>query len=43
MDHMDYILSSMDMFASIAENLITFTFNVCFFAFGASGITNCNR
>ncbi|OJA15774.1 hypothetical protein AZE42_10296 [Rhizopogon vesiculosus] len=27
-DHMDYILSSMDMFASVTENLITYTFNV---------------
>ncbi|KIJ66521.1 hypothetical protein HYDPIDRAFT_86366 [Hydnomerulius pinastri MD-312] len=27
-DHMDYILSSMDMFAGIAENLINYTFNV---------------
>ncbi|KZT56113.1 hypothetical protein CALCODRAFT_497809 [Calocera cornea HHB12733] len=27
-DHMEYILSSMDMFSSIAENLINFTFNI---------------
>ncbi|KAH7922677.1 hypothetical protein BV22DRAFT_1197242 [Leucogyrophana mollusca] len=27
-DHMDYILTSLDMFAGIAENLINFTFNV---------------
>lgn len=27
-DHMDYILSSLDMFASIAENLIDYTFNM---------------
>jgi hypothetical protein len=27
-DHMEYILSSMDMFGSTTENLISFTFNV---------------
>jgi hypothetical protein len=27
-DHIDYILSSLDMFALIAENLIQYTFNV---------------
>ncbi|KIJ20331.1 hypothetical protein PAXINDRAFT_127039 [Paxillus involutus ATCC 200175] len=27
-DHMEYILTSMDMFAGIAENLINYTFNV---------------
>ncbi|KAH7911591.1 hypothetical protein BJ138DRAFT_1062811 [Hygrophoropsis aurantiaca] len=27
-DHMEYILTSLDMFAGIAENLINFTFNV---------------
>ncbi|KZT56116.1 hypothetical protein CALCODRAFT_436239 [Calocera cornea HHB12733] len=27
-DHMDYILSSMDGFSSIAENLLNFTFNI---------------
>ena len=27
-DHMDYILTSLDMFSSIAENLIDYTFNV---------------
>jgi len=27
-DHMDYILSSMEMFSSISENLINFTFNI---------------
>ncbi|KAF9535631.1 magnesium transporter [Crepidotus variabilis] len=27
-DHTDYILTSMDMFASIAENLIAYTFNM---------------
>lgn len=27
-DHMEYILTSLDMFASISENLINFTFNV---------------
>ncbi|KAF9235159.1 hypothetical protein BU15DRAFT_65132 [Melanogaster broomeanus] len=27
-DHMDYILTSMDMFAGIAENLINYTFNM---------------
>ena len=27
-DHMDYVISSMDMFSSIAENLINYTFNV---------------
>jgi hypothetical protein len=29
---MEYILTSLDMFASIAENLINFTFNVSHFA-----------
>lgn len=28
-DHMEYILTSLDMFAGISENLINFTFNVC--------------
>ncbi|KIL00070.1 hypothetical protein PAXRUDRAFT_30110 [Paxillus rubicundulus Ve08.2h10] len=27
-DHMEYILTSMDMFAGIAENLINYTFNI---------------
>jgi hypothetical protein len=27
-DHIDYILSSLDMFALIAENLVQYTFNV---------------
>jgi len=27
-DHMEYILTSLDMFAGIAENLINYTFNV---------------
>jgi hypothetical protein len=30
-DHMEYILTSMDMFAGIAENLINYTFNVSFY------------
>lgn len=30
-DHMDYILSSLDMFANISENLINYTFNVRIF------------
>lgn len=33
-DHMDYILTSLDMFASIAENLIQYTFNVSYLAVG---------
>ena len=27
-DHIDYILTSLDMFALITENLIQYTFNV---------------
>jgi hypothetical protein len=27
-DHMEYILTSLDMFAGVAENLINYTFNV---------------
>ena len=27
-DHMEYILTSIEMFASISENLINFSFNV---------------
>lgn len=27
-DHIDHVLNSMDMFASISENLIDYTFNV---------------
>lgn len=27
-DHMDYIISSLDMFSTTAENLINYTFNV---------------
>ena len=30
-DHVEHILSSLDMFASISENLINYTFNVCFY------------
>ncbi|THH02327.1 hypothetical protein EW026_g537 [Hermanssonia centrifuga] len=30
-DHMDYILTSLDMFAGISENLIDYTFNVCIY------------
>jgi Mg2+ and Co2+ transporter CorA len=30
LDHMEYILISLDMFAGIAENLINFAFNVSF-------------
>jgi hypothetical protein len=28
-DHMDYVLSSLDMFAGTAETLVGYTFNVC--------------
>lgn len=28
-DHMDYILTSLEMFANISENLIEYAFNVC--------------
>ena len=28
-DHMEYILTSLDMFAGVSENLINYTFNVC--------------
>jgi hypothetical protein len=28
MDHMEHVLTSLDMFEAIAENLINFTFNV---------------
>lgn len=27
MDHMDYILASLDMFGTMTENLIAYTFN----------------
>jgi hypothetical protein len=30
-DHMEYILTSMDMFAGITENLINYTFNVRYY------------
>ena len=29
-DHMEYILSSLDMFAGISDNLINYSFNVSF-------------
>lgn len=29
-DHMDYVITSLDMFSSISENLINYTFNVGF-------------
>ena len=29
-DHIDYIISSLDMFSSVTENLINYTFNVSF-------------
>lgn len=29
-DHMEYILTSLDMIAGITENLINYTFNVSF-------------
>lgn len=32
-DHMDYILTSMEMFAGVSENLIDYTFNVCAVSF----------
>lgn len=32
-DHIDYILNSMDMFSSISENLINYTFNVRLYIF----------
>jgi len=38
-DHMDYILSSLDMFAAIAENLIGYTFNVSLSSSGS--VTPC--
>ena len=31
MDHMDLVLTSLDMFEAVAENLINYTFNVSFF------------
>lgn len=30
-DHMEYILSSLNMFAGVSDNLINYTFNVCIF------------
>lgn len=30
-DHMDFVLTSLDMFAGIAENLINYAFNVRLF------------
>ena len=30
-DHMDFALTSLDMFSGISENLINYTFNVGFF------------
>ena len=29
-DHMEHILTSLDMYEAIVENLVNFTFNVCF-------------
>lgn len=34
LDHVDYILNSMDMFCGIAENLINFTFNLASYDMG---------
>ena len=31
MDHIDLILTSLDMFEAVAENLINYTFNVSIF------------
>lgn len=31
-DHMEYILTSIEMFAGISENLIDYSFNVSFLA-----------
>jgi len=28
-DHVEYIISSLEMFAGVSENLINYTFNVC--------------
>lgn len=36
-DHIDYILNSMDMFSSISENLINYTFNVRLYLFFMNG------
>ena len=38
-DHMDYILSSLDMFAAIAEKLVSYTFNVSLLSSGS--VTPC--
>lgn len=39
-DHIDYILNSMDMFSSISENLINYTFNVRLYKFYWAGAEN---
>ena len=39
-DHIDYIISSLDMFTTIAENLINYTFNVSRTVLDASAIAN---
>ena len=28
-DHMEYVITSLDMYSAMAENLINYTFNVC--------------
>ena len=30
LDHMGHILTSLDMYEAMVENLVNFTFNVCF-------------
>ena len=30
LDHMEHILTSLDMYGAMVENLVNFTFNVCF-------------
>ena len=30
LDHMEHILTSLDMYEAMVENLVNFTFNVCF-------------
>ena len=40
LDHMEHILTSLDMYEAMVENLVNFTFNVCFFTVFVRG---CSR
>ena len=43
MDHLEHVLTCLDMFGAIAENLINFTFNVSFSSINGFNVGLINR